>query len=104
MAHRHHASLTPIAEARRLLLDAAPRLDTTERVSVADALGRVTARACEARFSVPHYHGAAMDGIAVRAHDTVGASEAALGEFEQGAPAEPVAQLLFEGAEGIAAE
>ena len=87
MAHRHHASLTPIAEARRLLLDAAPRLDTTERVSVADALGRVTASACHARYSVPHYHGAAMDGVAVRARDTAGASDAAPVDLQHGSPA-----------------
>ena len=38
-----------------------------EEVPVADALGRVTAGAVFARLSVPHYHAAAMDGIAVRA-------------------------------------
>lgn len=88
MAGKHHASLTPLEDARTRLLDAAPRLATSERVSVADALGRVTARACAARFSVPHYHGAAMDGIAVRAHDTTGASEAAPVELAHGAPAD----------------
>jgi putative molybdopterin biosynthesis protein len=46
-----------------------------EHVSVAEALGRVTAEPVFARTSVPHYHAAAMDGIAVRAEDTVGASE-----------------------------
>jgi putative molybdopterin biosynthesis protein len=86
VAHKHHASLTPLATARALLLDAAPRLATVERVSTADALGRVTATACHARFSVPHYHGAAMDGIAVRARDTIGASAAAPVELEYGTP------------------
>ena len=38
-----------------------------EELPVADALGRVTAAAVFARVSVPHYHAAAMDGIAVRA-------------------------------------
>ena len=38
-----------------------------------EALGRVTAEAVFARISVPHYHAAAMDGIAVRAEDTLGA-------------------------------
>lgn len=46
-----------------------------EEVTVEDALGRVTAEALFARRSVPHYHAAAMDGIAVRAADTLGASE-----------------------------
>lgn len=48
-----------------------------EDVAVADALGRVTAGAVFARVSVPHYHAAAMDGIAVRAEETLGASESA---------------------------
>jgi putative molybdopterin biosynthesis protein len=46
-----------------------------EEVPVPDALGRVTAEPIFARTSVPHYHAAAMDGIAVRAEETVGASE-----------------------------
>jgi len=48
-----------------------------EEVPVAEALGRVTAEAVFARVSVPHYHASAMDGIAVRAADTLGASESA---------------------------
>src|SRR5260221_6286816 len=46
-----------------------------EEVAVAEALGRVTAAAVFARVSVPHYHASAMDGIAVRAEETNGASE-----------------------------
>ncbi|MBY0274283.1 hypothetical protein K2Z84_03005, partial [Candidatus Binatia bacterium] len=87
MARTHHKQLTPLGEARALLLDAAPRLASVERVSVADALGRVTATACHARFSVPHYHGAAMDGIAVRARDTMSAGDASPVELEHGTPA-----------------
>jgi putative molybdopterin biosynthesis protein len=48
-----------------------------EEVDVADALGRVTAEPLFARTSVPHYHASAMDGIAVRAEETLGASETA---------------------------
>jgi putative molybdopterin biosynthesis protein len=48
-----------------------------ESVAIDEALGRVTAAAVFARTSVPHYHAAAMDGIAVRAEDTLGASETA---------------------------
>jgi putative molybdopterin biosynthesis protein len=47
-----------------------------EPVPVAEALGRVTAEAVWARLSSPHYHASAMDGVAVRAQDTLGASEA----------------------------
>lgn len=48
-----------------------------ERVAVAVARGRVTASPIWAALSAPHYHAAAMDGIAVRAADTHGATEAA---------------------------
>ena len=40
-----------------------------------DVVGRVTARPVWAVMSSPHYDAAAMDGIAVRAADTVGATE-----------------------------
>ena len=46
-----------------------------EPVPAADALGRVTAEPVWARLSSPHYHAAAMDGYAVRAEDTHGATE-----------------------------
>ncbi len=48
-----------------------------ETVDAAESAGRVTAEAIHASRSVPHYHAAAMDGIAVRAADTFGASETA---------------------------
>lgn len=47
-----------------------------EAVPLAEALGRVTAEPVWAKLSSPHYHGSAMDGVAVRAEDTLGASEA----------------------------
>ncbi|MBP2635728.1 MAG: molybdenum cofactor synthesis domain containing protein [Firmicutes bacterium] len=46
-----------------------------ETLKVDQALGRVTATCIYAKQSVPHYNGAAMDGIAVRAQDTFGAAE-----------------------------
>jgi putative molybdopterin biosynthesis protein len=46
-----------------------------ETVPTEHAAGRVTAEPLFARRSSPHYHGAAMDGVAVRAEDTFGASE-----------------------------
>jgi len=45
-----------------------------ESVSLEGALGRVTAGPIWAGMSSPHYHAAAMDGVAVRAEDTYGAS------------------------------
>lgn len=47
-----------------------------ERVPITEALGRVTAAPIWARLSSPHYHASAMDGYAVRAADTAGATEA----------------------------
>ncbi len=49
----------------------------TEMMAVETSLGRVTAACVYARQSVPHYNGAAMDGIAVLAQDTFGAQETA---------------------------
>ena len=40
-----------------------------------EAAGRITAEPVWARISSPHYHAAAMDGYAVRAEETRGASE-----------------------------
>ena len=47
----------------------------TELVATTDAQGRVTAEPVFARRSSPAYDGAAMDGIALSARDTLGASE-----------------------------
>ncbi|ELZ22152.1 molybdopterin molybdotransferase MoeA [Natrinema limicola] len=72
---------TPVAEARRILRAAvADRGDAdvpcgTETVDVARADGRVLAAPVTAARNVPHYRRAAMDGYAVRAADTFGASE-----------------------------
>ncbi len=46
-----------------------------EMIPTTAALGRILAQPVIARNSVPHYHGAAMDGIAVKAQHTFGASE-----------------------------
>lgn len=46
-----------------------------ELISVDDSLNRITAEPVFARLSSPFYNAAAMDGIAVRFQDTIGASE-----------------------------
>jgi putative molybdopterin biosynthesis protein len=46
-----------------------------EQVALERALGRVTAEPVWAAVSAPHYHASAMDGYAVRARDTEGATE-----------------------------
>src|SRR4051794_6735152 len=45
-------------------------------LAVADALGRVTSRPVVATRSSPSFDAAAMDGVAVRADETVGAADA----------------------------
>ncbi len=45
-----------------------------EPIEVPAALGRITAEPVYAAISSPHYHAAAMDGFAVRAENTFGAS------------------------------
>ena len=47
----------------------------TETVTLDKANGRCTATAVWAKLSSPHYHASAMDGFAVRAQDTHGATE-----------------------------
>jgi putative molybdopterin biosynthesis protein len=46
-----------------------------ERIPIPDALGRVTSEAVIAKTSSPFYHSAAMDGVAVKFSDTLGATE-----------------------------
>lgn len=46
-----------------------------EEIDVEGSLGRVTSEPVFARISAPSYHSAAMDGIAVRAEETYGATE-----------------------------
>ena len=47
----------------------------TERIRVQDSFGRVTARAVYAHINAPHYACSAMDGIALYARDSFGATE-----------------------------
>src|ERR1700754_985752 len=64
----------PLAEARALLLEAARPIERTERIAIADAHGRVMAAAPVSSVDVPPFDRAAMDGYAVIAEDTFGAS------------------------------
>ncbi|RRR78185.1 MAG: molybdopterin biosynthesis protein [Candidatus Viridilinea halotolerans] len=50
-------------------------LATAETIPLDQARGRITAAPIMAALSSPHYHAAAMDGIAVQAAVTLGASE-----------------------------
>jgi molybdopterin molybdotransferase len=66
--------LMALAEAKELALSNAPELGT-ERVPIDEALGRVLAGPVRVEIDVPHFAKAAMDGFAVRAQDTFGASD-----------------------------
>lgn len=48
---------------------------TTEKIPVTDALGRVTSEAVYAKISAPHYNACAMDGLALLAKSTFGATD-----------------------------
>jgi molybdopterin molybdotransferase len=64
--------VTP-SEARRMLLQMEPV--ATERIPTVRARARVLAEDLHSAVDLPHFHRAAMDGYAVRARDTFGASQ-----------------------------
>jgi molybdopterin molybdotransferase len=64
----------PVAEAKALVMEAAAPLDRIERISIREATGRVLAVPVVSSVDVPPFDRAAMDGYAVRAQDTFGAS------------------------------
>ncbi len=64
----------PLDEARAIIDRTIAPIERTERVRVLEASGRVLARDVAADADVPPFSRAAMDGYAVRAADTTGAS------------------------------
>jgi len=73
---KRYLSVISLAEARALVESSFSAVPGIARIPVTiDAVGRITAEPIFARFSVPAIHLSAMDGIAVRSADTVGASE-----------------------------
>jgi molybdenum cofactor synthesis domain-containing protein len=64
----------PLDEARQLIADACRAIDRTERVRLIDANGRAAAAEVTSTRDVPPFSRAGMDGYAVRAEDTFGAS------------------------------
>ncbi|KKH92566.1 molybdenum cofactor biosynthesis protein MoaA [Methanosarcina sp. 1.H.T.1A.1] len=67
---------TSVDKALRLFLESISPLRHTEEVPLEACAGRVLAEAVVSGRDVPHYRRAAMDGYAVRASDTPGASPA----------------------------
>jgi len=75
MRPRYRDLVTPEEALARLLARLGPAGGLpAEELPVAEAAARVTAAPVFAAISSPPYHAAAMDGIAVRAADTAGAS------------------------------
>ncbi len=71
---RVYRNLKPLGEARQIIVEAFKDIRVeTELVPVREALGRILAKPVIAKQSVPAYHAAAMDGIAVKASETFGA-------------------------------
>ena len=64
----------PLDEARQLIAEAIRPIERTERVRILDANGRVAADDVTSTRDVPPFARAGMDGYAVRAEDTFGAS------------------------------
>jgi len=76
--HEHgFKEVTRVAAARERLREAVTPVDRTDTVPLSAAEGRALAEPVDARHAVPDYHRAAMDGFAVRAADTFGASDRA---------------------------
>jgi molybdopterin molybdotransferase len=71
---RPFAGTLSLTEAQAIIDVAIVPIERTERVRVQDANGRVLARDVAAHADVPPFSRAAMDGYAVRAADTAGAS------------------------------
>jgi putative molybdopterin biosynthesis protein len=77
MPRTRYLNKKSLADALAVFVDGRqPPAPRRESIPVEASLHRITASAVSARISAPHYHGAAMDGIAVVAGDTFGASEA----------------------------
>ncbi len=62
----------------------------SESLPIAQCAGRVTAAPVWARLSSPHYHAAAMDGYALRAEETIGATQTLPLRLDLGSQAIPL--------------
>jgi len=62
----------------------------SEKVPTEASLGRVTAKPIFSKLSSPYFHGAAMDGFAIKAEDTFGAKEDAPKRLKIGDKAFPI--------------
>ena len=72
---KRYLKLRSLDEAIMLLTSSFASPGRTERVSLMQSVGRVVAEPVFAKYSVPEVNISAMDGIAVRSRDTVGAGD-----------------------------
>jgi len=70
-------ALIPFGEAKRVIMESMFPPESTEEVRLEDCLGRVVAQDVVASLAHPPFNRSAMDGYAVRARDTFGASQSA---------------------------
>ena len=72
-----YLKMKTLQEAREIVFDhfSATNVLAVETISVPDAVGRILAEPIYAEISSPNFNAAAMDGLAVRAEKTFGASE-----------------------------
>jgi len=84
-----YLNMKPLEEARQILFDHFPGTGTmpAETVTPPQAVGRVLAEPVTAAVSSPNFHAAAMDGVAVKAEETFGASETRPKELTVGSQA-----------------
>jgi putative molybdopterin biosynthesis protein len=74
---KRYLKLRSLDEALTLLTTSFVNPRRTERISLMQSVGRVVAKPVFAKYSVPEVNLSAMDGIAVRSRDTIGASDRA---------------------------
>ncbi|PID40026.1 MAG: molybdopterin biosynthesis protein [Proteobacteria bacterium] len=84
-----YLKMKPLEEARQILSDHFPAIGSMapENVSPPDAVDRILAEPVTAAISSPNFHAAAMDGVAVKAEETFGASETRPKELKVGTQA-----------------
>lgn len=71
-SHADAYAMKSLEQALALLLSHASKVNETEQVSIADALGRVLAEAVTSRIAMPPWDNSAMDGYAVNIADLSG--------------------------------
>lgn len=75
MTMKPFKELMPREEAVKIILEKVKHVTRTEKVPIQDSIGRVLAVDVVAGFNVPPFDRASMDGYAVKAKDTKGASK-----------------------------